>query len=241
MGRAANLSVRTGKKNLRVAKRRAGRSRAAVCLLSTNPLALPEMRRFSDRLRDRLAVRARHLKLTTGALEHHDLKVPKARIYVLDGFSTGIHTEAVIAGIRSRHPNGRVIVLVPRIRSDEHFSLLQLGVKGLVAYPHAAVTLPRAITTVAGGGIWMPRTLISTFLDRVLPSNHSSVRTPQQRLSRREREVLDCVLQNQSNKEISTTLHIAESTVKFHLAQLFQKFGVRRRADLILQSIQQPL
>jgi DNA-binding NarL/FixJ family response regulator len=226
-----------------MAKRRGvARARAAVCLLSANPLALPELARFTDRLRDRLAIKSRYLKLTTGSLEHHDMKVPKATIYVLDAFSTGLHTEAVIAGIRMRHANARVIVLVPRIRKGDHFSLLQLGVKGLVAFPNAGRMLPRAITTVAGGGIWMPRTLISTFLDRVLPSSHHGVaRSPQQRLSRREREVLDQLLQNKSNKEISNELHIAESTVKFHIAQLFQKFGVRRRADLILHSIQQPL
>jgi DNA-binding NarL/FixJ family response regulator len=227
-----------------MAKRRdAARSQAAVCLLSANPLALPELARLSDRLRDRLSIKTRHLQLTTGSLERQEVTVPNATIYVLDAFSTGMHTEAVIAGIRSRHPNARVIVLVPRIRKGGHFSLLQLGVKGLVAYPNAERLLPRAIATVAGGGIWMPRTLISNFLDRVLPSNnhHGVSRSTQHRLSRREREVLDLVLQNKSNKEISSALHIAESTVKFHLAQLFQKFGVRRRADLILHSIQQPL
>ena len=222
-------------------RRVAVRVRAAVCVLSANPLALPELLRLTERLQERLTIKTRHLKLTTGALEHHDLKVANATIYVLDAYSTGVHTEAVIAGIRSRHHNARVIVLVPRIKKGDHFPLLQLGVKGLVAFPNASRMLPRAIATVAGGGIWMPRTLISNFLDRVLPSNHGVVRPSGPRLSPREREVLDCVLQNKSNKEISMTLHIAESTVKFHLAQLFQKFGVRRRADLILQSIQQPL
>ena len=59
------------------------------------------------------------------------------------------------------------------------------------------------------------------------------------RISQRERQVLDCVMKSQSNKEISAELHISESTVKFHLARLFEKFGVRRRSDLILQTVQQ--
>ena len=46
-------------------------------------------------------------------------------------------------------------------------------------------------------------------------------------------------MKSQSNKEISAELHISESTVKFHLARLFEKFGVRRRSDLILQTVQQ--
>ena len=59
------------------------------------------------------------------------------------------------------------------------------------------------------------------------------------RISHRERQVLDCVMKSQSNKEIGAELHISESTVKFHLARLFEKFGVRRRSDLILQTVQQ--
>jgi DNA-binding CsgD family transcriptional regulator len=46
-------------------------------------------------------------------------------------------------------------------------------------------------------------------------------------------------MKSQSNKEIGAELHISESTVKFHLARLFEKFGVRRRSDLILQTVQQ--
>ncbi len=53
-------------------------------------------------------------------------------------------------------------------------------------------------------------------------------------LSRREHEVLDPLLGNLSNKEIARKLHISERTVKFHVSNLLSKFGVQRRADLIL-------
>ena len=57
-------------------------------------------------------------------------------------------------------------------------------------------------------------------------------------LSRREQEVLDSLLENLSNKEIASKLNIAERTVKFHVSNLLSKFGVRRRADLILLTFQ---
>ena len=53
-------------------------------------------------------------------------------------------------------------------------------------------------------------------------------------LSRREQEVLNSLLENLANKEIGDRLHISERTVKFHVSNLLSKFGVRRRADLIL-------
>jgi DNA-binding NarL/FixJ family response regulator len=51
--------------------------------------------------------------------------------------------------------------------------------------------------------------------------------------SKREREVLDAVLRDKSNKEIGEDLNITERTVKFHVSSLLRKCGVRNRHDLI--------
>jgi DNA-binding CsgD family transcriptional regulator len=96
--------------------------------------------------------------------------------------------------------------------------------------------------SVVSGGLWIPRTVLSKFLAYTLASARAPERvraSSSPRISQRERQVLDCVMKSQSNKEISAELHISESTVKFHLARLFEKFGVRRRSDLILQTVQQ--
>lgn len=52
------------------------------------------------------------------------------------------------------------------------------------------------------------------------------------KVSRREQEVLDCVLQSLSNKEIASKLNVAERTVKFHVSSLLAKFGVSDRVAL---------
>jgi DNA-binding CsgD family transcriptional regulator len=52
------------------------------------------------------------------------------------------------------------------------------------------------------------------------------------KVSRREQEVLDCVLQGFANKEIASKLNVAERTVKFHVSSLLAKFGVTDRVAL---------
>lgn len=52
-------------------------------------------------------------------------------------------------------------------------------------------------------------------------------------LSRREKEVLEGVLENLANKEIASRLSISERTVKFHVSSLFVKFKVRSRIELM--------
>jgi DNA-binding CsgD family transcriptional regulator len=52
------------------------------------------------------------------------------------------------------------------------------------------------------------------------------------KVSRREQEVLDCILQGCANKEIASKLNVAERTVKFHVSSLLAKFGVTDRIAL---------
>ncbi len=51
-------------------------------------------------------------------------------------------------------------------------------------------------------------------------------------LTRRERELLDYIRTHLSNKEIGTKMGIAERTVKYHLGNLYRKFGVQGRQEL---------
>lgn len=52
------------------------------------------------------------------------------------------------------------------------------------------------------------------------------------KVSRREQEVLDCIMLGSSNKEIAAKLNVAERTVKFHVSSLLAKFGVADRIAL---------
>jgi DNA-binding CsgD family transcriptional regulator len=54
-------------------------------------------------------------------------------------------------------------------------------------------------------------------------------------LSRREEEVVALLLQGNSNKQIAATLHISERTVEFHLKNIYVKYHVSSRVELILK------
>jgi DNA-binding NarL/FixJ family response regulator len=82
----------------------------------------------------------------------------------------------------------------------------------------------------------VPRNVLSRFVDSILSTTQGRrLRSDSPaELSRREQEVLNGLLENLANKEVADRLHISERTVKFHVSNLLAKFGVRRRADLIL-------
>jgi DNA-binding CsgD family transcriptional regulator len=54
-----------------------------------------------------------------------------------------------------------------------------------------------------------------------------------EQLSRREAQVALCCVEGLTNAQIGRRLEVTEQTVKFHLRNIFVKFGVRRRAELI--------
>ncbi len=52
-------------------------------------------------------------------------------------------------------------------------------------------------------------------------------------LTEREREVLQFILGGKTNKDIAAAMSISEGTVKFHLGNIYSKYGVASRVELI--------
>jgi DNA-binding NarL/FixJ family response regulator len=222
-----------GSDNLESVKKVATKNGLAVCLLSPHPLVLSEFERVLTNTNFKLI--SRHLESTLGPDLRH-LEVPKAVVYVVDAHVARPAAGALLSNILDHHEEARIIVVAEKFDSAESYSLLQMGAKGLLSYTEAREQLPRALPSVAEGGFWVPRAVLSGFVDSILGGSHSRRLKADTTadLSRREQEVLNCLLENLANKEIGSKLNISERTVKFHVSNLLSKFGVRRRADLIL-------
>jgi DNA-binding NarL/FixJ family response regulator len=215
-------------------KRAPNKHALKVCILSPHPLVLAE---FSRALAgSEFDLTTRQLESTLGP-ELRKLSVPRASVYVVDAaHASQPATAALIANILENTPTARLLVVAEQFSAEESHNLLRLGAKGLLTYSGASAQLSRALPQVAEGGFWVPRSTLSEFIDSIVTDTHGrrlKVASAKE-LSRREREVLDTLLENLANKEIASRFNISERTVKFHVSNLLAKFNVRRRADLIL-------
>jgi DNA-binding NarL/FixJ family response regulator len=231
--------------------KRAPIRRLGVCVISSHALALEELAKPLDKpaFRTRL-VRFEELSppdaASSGTPFAANDTLPAASAYVLDSHAPRPITESRIADLLTAHPEARLIVAGEKFSEVEALSLLRLGVRGLVSYKEARDRLGDAVRSVAGGGYWVPRAWLGKFVDSVVAGKGGSgmaaplgrVAGARARMSRREQQVLDGLLENLANKEIASRLNISERTVKFHVSNLLSKFGVRRRADLILLTFQ---
>ena len=204
-----------------------------VCILSPHPLVLAE---FSRALTPPgFETVTRHLDSMLGP-ELRKVALPRAPVYVVDAHASANATAALMSNLLEKSPTARVLIVAEKFNGNETHDLLRLGAKGLLTYGEAREQLPRALPLVATGGFWVPRQMLSEFVDTIISNSRGrrlKVENATQ-LSRREQEVLEPLLENLANKEIASKLNISERTVKFHVSNLLNKFGVRRRADLIL-------
>jgi DNA-binding NarL/FixJ family response regulator len=209
------------------------KSTLKVCLLSPHPMVLEEFRRLLEDSGFNISSKQLDSML---APDLRNLEVPRASVYVVDAHAARQATGALLGNILDRNENARILVVGDKVKEPESYGLLRQGVKGILTYEEAREQLPRALPQVAAGGIWVPRNVLSRFVDSILSSTQGRrlrADSPSE-LSRREQEVLAGLLENLANKEVADRLHISERTVKFHVSNLLAKFGVRRRADLIL-------
>lgn len=176
----------------------------------------------------------------SSSLEPGPEVLPNGRcsVTVLDACLPLPSARALIAQVLTVAPGARLIAITEEMTPSAAFPLLRLGAKGILTYEDARRQLVPAVAAVGRGGVWVPRHILSAFLDGLVMPGPPRPLPNGTHLSRREKEVLGTVLESLSNKEIANRLNISERTVKFHVSNLLTKFSVQRRADLILLSLQ---
>ena len=206
--------------------------RISVCVIAMHPMVLSALQKALDSD----SFQTVPTKPTFGSSQLERMEIPVASVYVIDSAGIPSGPLEIVRQIVSHNEKAHIIVLAENFDESTAFPLLNLGVKGLIAHEFVAQQLPRALHSVATGGFWVPRILLSKFVDSVI-SKDLELKTDKFSgvdISRREREIIDVLLLNLSNKEIASRLNISERTVKFHVSNLLVKFNVQRRADLML-------
>ena len=210
-------------------------SRRKLFLFCRHPVAQEQFTRLLKRT-DFHVVLCRELLLPEAGAEAFDADEPC--LAVVDA-SDIIATLEFVRMLRLEQRTAHLLVLLPKLEDSVTSPLLRLGVKGLLTYQQAPRELARAAHQVEAGMYWVPRELLTRFVESILPELRGCKSLDSEvNISRREGEVLDLLLDNLSNKEIASKLFISERTVKFHVSNLLSNFGVQRRADLIVRWMQ---
>lgn len=109
------------------------------------------------------------------------------------------------------------------------------GASGVLIKNSGAGELLEAVRVVLDGSVWAPRRVMAACIKHLLAgtvARRAGDARLEQQLSRREREIFRHAAAGLANKELASRFAIGEATVKAHLTRIFQKLGVRGRAEL---------
>ena len=144
--------------------------------------------------------------------------------------------------IRADCPSTQVIIL-SIYSTEEHVSrALQAGARGYVLKESAGIEVVNAVRAVHSGHHYLSQKLSDRLIDDYLHQIMSSgERDPLARLSSREREVLQLVVEGKSSAEIAEVLSLSVKTVETYRSRIFRKLDIDDLPSLVKFAIQHGL
>lgn len=129
------------------------------------------------------------------------------------------------------------VILAGASGNDDRWAIqaLKAGARGILAKAASVETLLKAVRVVHQGQVWASSRVIALTIEELTTSpvaSPVSEAVVQDRLSPRERQVVQLIVSGLSNLETSHRLGITEATVKAHLTHIFQKLALRGRGQL---------
>jgi DNA-binding NarL/FixJ family response regulator len=144
---------------------------------------------------------------------------------------------SVMSCLKAPRPQLRIIVTGSGMDEQTILKAIAEGAKGYVDAAASPADFVQAIRMVSRGSVWVPRRVLSMFIERISNSPRRIFPPEQVTFTDREKEVLKMLVEGRSNKEIGTPLGIGERTVKAHVAKLMRKVGVENRVALTVHAI----
>ena len=141
--------------------------------------------------------------------------------------------------IRSSAPATRVIMLLDSSERAAVLEAFRAGARGVFCRTEPLKLLAKSIRCVHEGQIWASSSELHFLLEAMAEPVPMSFVTANgdALLSARELDVVRCVAEGLSNREIAQRLSLREHTVKNYLFRIFDKLGVSSRVEVVLYAL----
>jgi DNA-binding NarL/FixJ family response regulator len=139
--------------------------------------------------------------------------------------------------IRERCADTRVIMLSMYSDAVHVYRAIQAGAMGYIIKRSVAKEVVDAIRAVHRGGRYLSKQLADIGIEDVV--TQSAPEDPLEKLSSRERQVLQLLAEGHSVAEIAATLSLSPKTVETYRARMMEKLGIYELAGLVRFAIQQ--
>jgi two-component system, NarL family, nitrate/nitrite response regulator NarL len=143
--------------------------------------------------------------------------------------------------LRSTHSATKVILLLDSHKRDLVVRAFGSGARGVFCRAKSIEALRKSICIVDAGQVWASSEELHFVLESLAENAPSRLVDARGTvlLSKREQDVVRCVTEGLTNREIAQRLKLSEHTVKNYIFRIFDKLGVSTRVEMVLYAFSQ--
>jgi len=148
----------------------------------------------------------------------------------------------VLRELRNTRPDTRAVILLDSSKREAAVEAFRAGARGLFSRHESLETLSKCVRSVYDDQVWASgqQTLFAIQALAASPTMRTSGPNGLSLLSKRELDVVNCLAEGLTNREIADRLGLSQHTIKNYLFRVFDKLGVSSRLELLYLTFSQP-
>jgi DNA-binding NarL/FixJ family response regulator len=147
-------------------------------------------------------------------------------VILMDIAMPGLNGLEATARIVKDHPKVRIIILSMHQNEEYFWQALKSGAAGYLLKKSATAELLVALHRVVGGEIYLSREISNRLVKKLPLQQLVMAQSPLERLTPRQREILQLIAEGQTTKAIALILKVSPKTVEYHRAKLMERLGI---------------
>lgn len=160
-----------------------------------------------------------------------DIVLSDIQMLPMDGFE-------LVEILKNKYPDLKIIILSSHYKTSVFGHMIKLGVSAFLPKNSDKKTFLEAIKSVHSKGVYLSEEdlkMLATFKNNVV--KQKSLFTIEDELSDREKDVVQLICQEFTNKEIAEKLFISPRTVESHRQRIIEKLGVKNSIGIVIYAI----
>lgn len=158
---------------------------------------------------------------------------PELDMVLLDLHMPGSDGPRSVSYFHQRYPDIPVVVVSGEEDCSNMEKVMDYGASGFVCKSSSAETMLAALNLVLSGGVYLPPEILRHYSLEAAHTDRRSLHTNGYGLTPRQMQVLQHLCAGMSNKEIASSIHLAEGTVKIHVAAVYHTLKVGSRIEAV--------
>lgn len=162
----------------------------------------------------------------------------KPQVILLDLNMPGMSGVETLQLMRQDSPESAIVMLTVSEDAEDLSTALKAGASGYLLKNIDTDYLTRAIRRAAAGETVVAEAMTAKLVAQLQSGTVPPAASELDKLTPREREILDCLARGESNKGIARILDLAESTVKIHVQSVLKKLKLSSRVQAAVYAVE---